>query len=171
MADTDLFDDDEYRMMGTAFVDAEPLPPGLDWDYFGPRPGFDDAGELGDTENPAVDAVFDWGQPLIGAEAFGFRQSARIGSGGRVPRGRPNVPDQLRACIPQPCVPIDQWPRRPMLVPARVGRQPFPPPKPCPPRPCGVPRAPAGWTSPVDSFHVGQDFSEDWEICERVPVD
>ncbi len=53
-------------MLGTAFVDAEPLPPGLDWDYFGPRPGFDDAGELGDTENPAVDAVFDWGNPLIG---------------------------------------------------------------------------------------------------------
>lgn len=67
----DLFDDDEYRMMGTAFVDAEPLPPGLDWDYFGPRPGLDDAGELGDTENPAVDAVFDWGQPLIGCDCDG----------------------------------------------------------------------------------------------------
>ena len=24
-------------------------------------------GELGDTENPAVDAVFDWGQPLVGS--------------------------------------------------------------------------------------------------------
>lgn len=52
--------------MGTAFVDAEPLPPGLDWDYFGPRPGLDESGELGDTESPAVDAVFDWGNPLIG---------------------------------------------------------------------------------------------------------
>ena len=48
-------------MLGEALQMAEPLPPGLDWDYFR-----DDKGELGDTENPAVDAGFNWGQPLIG---------------------------------------------------------------------------------------------------------
>jgi len=71
MADSDLLSDEEYRMLGTAFVDAEPLPPGLDWDYFGPRPGLDETGELGDTESPAVDAVFDWGNPLIGCDDCG----------------------------------------------------------------------------------------------------
>jgi hypothetical protein len=57
----DLFSDEEYRMLGEALQMAEPLPPGQDWDYFN-----DDQGEMGDTENPAVDAVFNWGQPLIG---------------------------------------------------------------------------------------------------------
>lgn len=66
MADSDLFDDEEYRMVGEALLAATPMPPGLDWDYFGPRPGLDETGELGDTESPAVDAVFDWGNPLIG---------------------------------------------------------------------------------------------------------
>ncbi len=164
MADSDLFDDDEYRMMGTAFVDAEPLPPGLDWDYFGPRPGFDDrfsddGGELGDTENPAIEAVFDWGNPLIGQSL-----SSRV--------RRPNFGDGAlqRACIPQPCVPIAEWPRRPMLLP-RVGRQPTPPPRPCPPRPCPTLRVPAGsWSNMATaSFGVGAD-DPDWEICERVPV-
>lgn len=72
LVDSDLFDDEEYRMVGEALQFAEPLPPGLDWDYF-----HDDRGELGDTrmsENPAVDAVFDWGQPLIGAGGSRFRR-------------------------------------------------------------------------------------------------
>lgn len=154
----DLFDDEEYRMMGTAFADAEPLPPGLDWDYFGPRPGFDDAGELGDTENPAVDAVFDWGNPLIGNGVPRPRKFDYAGMSAQ------------RACLPQPCVPIDQWPRRPMikgLPPSGVGWIPGPAPKPCPPRPCGTLRVPEGsWTnSATSTFHVGSDEAE---ICERV---
>ena len=40
-------------------MDAMPRPPGLDWDYF--------QGEMSDTENPAVDAVFDMGFPAVGA--------------------------------------------------------------------------------------------------------
>lgn len=56
------------RAYGDLLVATQPLPPGLDWDYFAPLTYnlSDDVAELGDTENPAVDDVFDWGMPLIG---------------------------------------------------------------------------------------------------------
>lgn len=154
----DLFDDEEYRMLGEALQMAEPLPPGLDWDYFGSGANIDDAGELGDTQSPAVDAVFDWGQPLIG--------------NGHVPRGLPPYVYELqRACIPQPCVPVDQWPHRPMIkgwpsAPV-VGVPNGLPPKPCPPRPCPSLLHPNGPFPPfVDLSRVGvEDPGE--EMCER----
>lgn len=68
---TRRMDDDEnvIRAYGDLQLALNPLPPGLDWDYFQHDPWKDDGVELGDSpmmeESPAIDAVFDWGNPLI----------------------------------------------------------------------------------------------------------
>lgn len=65
-------DDEElYRAYGELALALNPLPPGLDMDYFQQDPwAMGDDDELGDTplmeESPAIDAVYDFGQPLIG---------------------------------------------------------------------------------------------------------
>ena len=71
-------DDDVLSAYGDLELALNPLPPGLDWDYF--APDFyrldEDSPELNDTENPAIEAVFDWGQPIAGdcpyESAFGL---------------------------------------------------------------------------------------------------
>lgn len=75
-------DEDVIRAYGDLQLALNPLPPGLDWDYFQSDPWKDDGAELGDSplmeESPAVDAVYDWGNPLIveGVPGIGCRVGA-----------------------------------------------------------------------------------------------
>lgn len=62
-------DEDVIRAYGDLQMALNPLPPGLDWDYFQFDPWQQEELELSDIspgeESPAIDAVFDWGDSLI----------------------------------------------------------------------------------------------------------